>query len=234
MMEGYTPNECYRREGAELAKRLARRYAKKFADGNSQRHEQWVDVKDLEDYGMIGVLKAIERFDPTRGALFTTFAFRGVRGAILDGIKEITGLSSQQLRALAKEEKTVEIVDPQDPKTVGDQPTGNFESLYYKVRQLSALILLESDDGVSQTNEPADPGPGPEEIARRREIKQRIWQCVEKLPKTLRELIALMYKKGLTLTKAADKLTMHKSWASRQHARALGMIGRCIGRSSVD
>ncbi len=48
-----------------------------------------VSYADLVGYGWIGLLEAAQRFDPTRGLAFTTFAWSRVRGAMLDGISKM-------------------------------------------------------------------------------------------------------------------------------------------------
>lgn len=48
-----------------------------------------VDIDDLRQYGMIGVIDAIDRYDPARGVKFETYATRRIRGAILDALRSV-------------------------------------------------------------------------------------------------------------------------------------------------
>ncbi len=57
-----------------------------------QQCDRRVPVEDLAAYGLLGLVEAAERFDPTRGVKFTTFAYPRVRGAILDGLAEMAPL----------------------------------------------------------------------------------------------------------------------------------------------
>lgn len=53
-------------------------------------------LEDLEGYGMIGLCEAAQRFDPSRGLKFITFAYLRVRGAMFDGMLKMSGLAYGQ------------------------------------------------------------------------------------------------------------------------------------------
>ncbi len=64
-----------------------------------------VDVDDFRGEGYIGLLGAIEGFDPSRGVKFETYAFKRIRGAILDGLREIDNASRVSRKRVRKVEK---------------------------------------------------------------------------------------------------------------------------------
>lgn len=60
-----------------------------------------ISFEELYDYGIIGLLEAADRFDPSQGAHFTTFAYYRIRGAIYDGLRGM-GWMSRSAYAKAK------------------------------------------------------------------------------------------------------------------------------------
>lgn len=69
---------------------------------------RWYD--DLVGYGLLGLCKAAQRFDPGRGALFLTYAKPVVLGAIRDGLRELDWLSWRERRAANLGELKIEFV----------------------------------------------------------------------------------------------------------------------------
>ena len=61
-----------------------------------------VDLEDLVSIGMIGLMVAVERFDPTRGKAFATFARFHIRGRILDGLGEVSPLPRRAWRRIQR------------------------------------------------------------------------------------------------------------------------------------
>src|SRR5688572_19733629 len=69
--------------------------------------ELTTDTEDLIAYGFGGLLEARERFDPSRGVQFTTFAYYRIRGAILDGVRQMAYLP----RRIHGKRKAAEAID---------------------------------------------------------------------------------------------------------------------------
>jgi RNA polymerase sigma factor for flagellar operon FliA len=68
-----------------------------------------VDFDDLVSYGAIGLLEAADRFDPSRGVTFCTFAFPRVRGAILDGLRQMSPLPRTLVRRCVADDGAVDL-----------------------------------------------------------------------------------------------------------------------------
>lgn len=54
--------------------------------------------EDLVGYGMVGLCEAAQRFDPSQGTKFSTYAYRRIQGSILDGLRAMSGVSKRQLQ----------------------------------------------------------------------------------------------------------------------------------------
>jgi len=55
-----------------------------------------IEFEDLVEYGMIGLLEAADRYDPSHGANFMTFAYYRIRGAIYDGLRGMGWMSRNE------------------------------------------------------------------------------------------------------------------------------------------
>ena len=77
-------------------------HVKKIARGMAIERSCLDIVDDMTGYGMIGLMKAYNQFDPLRGVRFRTYAELRVRGAILDGMREMDVLSRDMRRRLAE------------------------------------------------------------------------------------------------------------------------------------
>src|SRR6478735_4791203 len=83
----------------------------------SKRFHDEIEFGDYLQYASIGLLEALERFDPDRGAQFRTFAARRMHGAILDGIER---LSEKQQQIAARQRLRAERVDAAKQLAGGD------------------------------------------------------------------------------------------------------------------
>src|SRR6476620_4635476 len=64
-----------------------------------------IEFEDLVEYGMIGLLEAADRYDPSHGANFMTFAYYRIRGAIYDGLRGMGWMSRSEYAKARFEEK---------------------------------------------------------------------------------------------------------------------------------
>ncbi|RIK73123.1 MAG: hypothetical protein DCC67_18310 [Planctomycetota bacterium] len=197
------------------------------------------DLEDLIAYGELGLAQAARDFDPSQGAEFTTYAYHRVRGAIYDGLAQMTWTSRAQYRRLRRLQMAEEVVA--DEAQAAPPPAS--ESLEEGVRwlrsvsdKLVAVFLTgHSDDGRGLRDSTIeDPHATGAAIVAQQEISQRLHRLIDELPNVERRLIRAIYLDGATLQSAAQSLGISKSWASRLHAKALEMLARSLRRLGAD
>ncbi|MFW6088028.1 MAG: sigma-70 family RNA polymerase sigma factor, partial [Myxococcota bacterium] len=88
----------------DLVQRLARKVRSEL--------DLTCDAEELEAYGFQGLVQARDRFDADRGVRFSTFAYYRVRGAILDGVRQMAFLPRRAHRRLRLAEATDRITEP--------------------------------------------------------------------------------------------------------------------------
>lgn len=195
------------------------------------------DLDDLVGYGELGLAEAARDFDPEQGVQFTTFAFYRVRGAIYDGVSQMSWTSRARYHRLRYERMANELLQTESRNTgTGDTQLERDGSWVANVTEKLAMIYLgagRSDDegGGIRDSTLADPDAPPASvIAAQREVSGRLHVLVEQLPHQERQLIAAVYFEGATLKDAGARLGLSKSWASRLHAKALERLAQSLRR----
>lgn len=195
-------------------------------------------LEDLLGYGSAGLMEAAERYDPSRGIAFSTFAHYRIRGAMVDGLREMGGLSRAVVRrnraaALADDylenaQEREAGADPAQRARARPSTADTLRTLSEHVTGLTTIVLV-SLDGESAP----DPVDADAEQALDRVnytwLAPRVKAAMEQLPERERRLLDDCYYGGLTIKEAGAKQGLSKSWASRMHARAVKMLGRHLG-----
>jgi len=190
-----------------------------------------IDLDDLIAYGEVGLAEAARDFDPDKGAVFTTFAYYRVRGAIYDGLSEMSWASRARYRKWRFEQMANEQLASQAMHPVSSDMESEAKWLRDTTDQLAVIFLSCQDDGESGIRESSleDPAaPTASSIAAQREILAKLRELVDALPQVEEKLIRIVYFEGATLQEAGNSLGISKSWASRLHAKALENLSRSL------
>ncbi len=181
-----------------------------------------IDYEDLVAFGQEGLVQAVKRYDPKRGVLFSTFSYYRIRGAIFDGVRKMGPMIHVNHR-VRFEERANEYLEQQASQPRPQSAIAAAERLAEMVSDLATAYVLTSRD---ISNEPDKSIPDPAQVTETHECMELIREHLDKLPKSERQLLQLMYYDGLTMIAAAQKLGISKGWASRLHARALTRLRR--------
>ena len=186
------------------------------------------DLDDLIAYGQLGLAEAAQGYDPSAGVRFTTYAYYRIKGAIYDGVAKMTWTSRARVRRLRFQRMADEVLESEQ----GEQGTDSVENdaawLGRVTERLAVVFLASSDeDSVCRSiTEAADPHESPSKQVASREMQQKLRRLVDQLPADGRRLVSSIYFEGYTLTQAAERFGISKSWASRLHAKSLDQLAR--------
>jgi RNA polymerase sigma factor for flagellar operon FliA len=205
------------------------------------RVKQHVEFEELVALANTGLAEAASRFDPTRGAAFTTFAWYRVQGAIIDGIRKATNLPRRtwaKLLALRAASEYLEHRGERDAGAVAkgiELPTG--PDALAQVKQALAAIrtMYVTSLDTLRDEKGFDPGgetPQPGDAIDTKRFAGRLAGAIEKLPEKERELVKKHYWEGKNLLEAGAELGISKSWASRLHAQAVDRLRDLIDEDS--
>lgn len=211
-------NEAVKRY-TPLVRSIARRLSMKLP-----KH---YDFNDLISDGMVGLLLAIERFDPTRGVKFETFATYYIKGAILDNLPKLPKVPKAQEEVVYDSSDDVET---------------DSANLFSKVTNLAYSYILSLDapsgsDGDETFNLLSQLGAG-DTVQRDIEFEQlqkTLTWVIEQLPHQERTTLKLYYFQKLPFNEIGRRLGLSESWVSRIHKRALEQLRVKLGKKkSID
>ena len=195
-----------------------------------------IDLEDLVGYGSKGLVEAAERFDPTHGVVFTTFAYYRIRGAMYDGLLTMGWYSRADYARYRAEERANEYLRAQADREaagrteapVGSKPTPSetLESLSQALSGIAAVHIVSIEAAASVADESL---PAPDASVDTGRLSKRVRDAVTTLPDKERRLMELYYFGEKTLEEAGAALGLSKSWACRLHARAVDLLRQAMG-----
>lgn len=210
---------------ALLARHLA--YAKTVAATYYGRrlHDE-IEFDDYLQHARVGMLEALERFDPGRGVLFRTFAARRMHGAILDGLERSTEKQQQiTVRVRLRRER----LEAAKATSVAATRPPEGEALFRHLAEvgigLAICHLLDGtgmagrDDGTEATTD--DRHYRPLELA---QLRARLVALVADLPAQQRTVIQAHYLQEQTFESLAERLQVTRGRISQIHRAALASL----------
>jgi RNA polymerase sigma factor for flagellar operon FliA len=213
------------RQGLPLVKAIAERLRRRYTLSAT--------FDDLCAMGMTGLAIAIDRFDPSRGASFVTFAYHKVRGAILDGLRRSDRRYSFEMRChVAAERRAAEQLAFDDGllscgsesriETVADDIAASMTQV--------ATLHLAAVSGADDEHTPLEP----DEAVHQREVRERVQLAIARLPEREREVISLYYYGDGSLADVAAQLGISRAWVSRLLKRALAALRNPLAELGED
>jgi RNA polymerase sigma factor for flagellar operon FliA len=218
------------RKHADLVKRIAYHLA--------GRLPPQVEVEDLMQAGMMGLLEAAQNYASGRGASFETYAGIRIRGAMLDALRRLdwaprsvhrkaraAALALREVEALRGGEASENEVAAHMGVTLGE---------YHRIVQdalgCQLLRLNDADDGDESTlDRLPDAAPNPEAAALDNSLRQAIMDAVKELPERERLVLSLYYEQELNLKEIGVVLKVTESRVCQLHGQALVRLKARLG-----
>lgn len=219
--------------GLPFVEALARRMAA------SMPHS--IDLGDLVQDGVIGLIDAAHRFDETRGIKFETFAERRVRGAMIDALRR-----DAWPRGIRRVRRELEAAREKLRHELGSEPSladlaehlGSDETrlgrTIVRINTIESTSPLATIDSVAAANLPPVMVPlelpTPDKACERGEVATRIREAIKALPWRERKVIGLYYYGDVTMKQIGSEIGVNESRVSQLHARAVQRLRRTLGR----
>jgi RNA polymerase sigma factor FliA len=196
-----------------------------------------VEEADLISYGLLGLISAIERFEPAREIRFETFAITRIKGSIIDELRSLDWVP-RSVRAKAREiEKTNAKLEHQLQRAPTDQEMADalgttlddFQESLMRISNSSVVALDElwtvsdaSGDQVSLLDTIQDVGAvDPAQEMDITDMKDRLADAIARLPEREKLVVALYYYENLTLREIGEVLGVTESRVSQLHTKAV-------------
>jgi RNA polymerase sigma factor for flagellar operon FliA len=218
--------------GLPFVESLARRVA------SSMPHS--IELGDLVQDGMLGLIDAAYRFDEARGIKFETFAERRVRGAMIDALRR-----DAWPRGVRRQRRELEAAREELRRELGAEPSladlaarvGSDEARLGRtivrintIESTSPLSAGENVDGASLPPAlvPSEP-IAPDRAYEQREVRDRIRAAIAALPPRERKVIGLYYYGEATMKQIGAEIGVNESRVSQLHARAVQRLRKALG-----
>ena len=218
--------------GLPFVESLARRVAA------SMPHS--IELGDLVQDGMLGLIDAACRFDEGRGIKFETFAERRVRGAMIDALRR-----DAWPRGVRRQRRQLEAAREQLRRELGAEPSladlaarvGSDEARLGRtivrittIESTSPLSAGENIDGSTLPAAliPSEP-PAPDKTFEQKEVRDRIRAAIAALPPRERRVVALYYYGEATMKQIGADIGVNESRVSQLHARAVQRLRKTLG-----
>ena len=232
--------EYRRRKTQDLRDRLILTYAPlvKYVAGRvGSGLPAHVDDDDLISYGLLGLIGAIDRFDPNRDIKFETYAIARIRGAIIDELRSMDWVP-RSIRARARQiERAIAELEarlgraPTDEEIAGKLGVTQEElddSLHEisrsSIAALDELWTVQGSGGdqvaLIDTIEDTE-GPKPDSQLDQAEMREMMGEAIARLPEREKLVITLYYYEELTLREIGEVLGVTESRVSQLHTKAV-------------
>ena len=191
-----------------------------------------IDIGDLVQDGVIGLIDAAHRFDEARGIKFETFAERRIRGAMIDALRK-----DAWPRGVRRQRRELESAREQLRRELGSEPSladlaakmGTDEKrlgrTIVRINAIEATSPLASAESHDEATMPAALIPSepeqPDTAYERNETRDRVQAAIASLPVREQKVIGLYYYGEATMKQIGAEIGVNESRVSQLHARAI-------------
>jgi len=207
-----------------------------------------VDDEDLVSYGLLGLIGAIERFDPDRDVKFETYAIARIRGAIIDELRALDWVPrSVRSRARDIERAIAELESKLGRAPTDEEIAGKLgitdEELNESLSEISRSSIAALDELWTVSGSGGDQvalidtiedteAPDPQGSLSQTELREAIADAIARLPEREKLVVTLYYYEELTLREIGEVLGVTESRVSQLHTKAvLRLKARLSGAS---
>jgi RNA polymerase sigma factor for flagellar operon FliA len=201
-----------------------------------------IDIGDLVQDGVIGLIDAAHRFDESRGIKFETFAERRIRGAMIDALRK-----DAWPRGVRRQRRELEAAREALRREMGCEPSladlaarvGSDEKrlgrTIVRINAIESTSPLANNDRMDESSLPTALVPSeperPDAAYEREQTKSRVRAAIASLPKREQKVIALYYYAEATMKQIGGEIGVNESRVSQLHARAIRRLREALGTS---
>lgn len=203
-----------------------------------------IDLGDLVQDGVLGLIDAAHRFDEARGIKFETFAERRVRGAMIDALRR-----DAWPRGVRRVRRELEAAREQLRRELGAEPTlsdlarrvgsdeARLERTILRINTIESTSPIANLEGLDNASLPAvlvpSEPPAPDRVYEEGEVRDRLRTAISQLPARERRIVSLYYFRDATMKQIGDAIGVNESRVSQLHARAIDRLRRILAASAV-
>jgi RNA polymerase sigma factor for flagellar operon FliA len=218
--------------GIPFVEALARRMAASMPNS--------IDIGDLVQDGVLGLIDAAHRFDEDRGIKFETFAERRVRGAMIDALRR-----DAWPRGVRRQRRELDAAREELRRELGHEPSmadlaarvGSDEKrlsrTIVRINTIESTSPLASGEHMDESSLPPALVPSepdaPDAAYEKAEMRDHVRAAIQSLPARERKVISLYYYGEVTMKQIGAEIGVNESRVSQLHARAIRRLKDALG-----
>lgn len=196
-----------------------------------------IEEGDLISYGLLGLIGAIERYDPSRNIKFETYAISRIKGSIIDELRALDWVP-RSVRSWARQvERAVTRLENELHRAPSDEEIAaeleitveEFNDILTQISCASIVALDEfwtlsgsgGDKVTLMDTIEDDTAPDPSRALDIQAVKELLAEAIRRLPEREKIVIGLYYYEGLTLKEIGEVLGVTESRVSQLHTKAI-------------
>ena len=190
-----------------------------------------VELDDLISAGVVGLLAAVDNFDPGRNTTLRTYAEYKIRGAILDSIRGLDGIPTHKRKRLkqvqqaisAAERKLKGTPDEEDIAAELNLSLAEYQQWMLELRgvSLGSMQVVDGEEVDILQFISDDEDATPARLLERSELERVITDGMKKMPENERTVLSLYYKEELNLREIASIMDLHTTRISQLRAQGI-------------
>ena len=201
-----------------------------------------VSLDDLVSTGIVGLIAAIDRFDPSRHVQLRAYAEHKIKGGILDSLRRLDWAPRQQRKRARQIQAAITALEQRLHRAPTEQEIAaelNITVDRYREWQVHGrgltLGTLEAESANSQKREllsflSADPSELPSAVFERSELRRALAAAISELPEIHQMVLSLHYRDGLRLREISKIMGLHETRISRIRSQAILQLRACMAR----
>lgn len=206
-----------------------------------ERLPHTVQFDDLVSAGVVGLIQAIDNFDPSQNVQLKTYAEFRIRGAMLDTLRDADWVPRMKRRLAQQMESAVERAERRLGRTPEEEEIAaelkiSLEVYRQQLTEMAAanigdLEFLRDDSGLPATYRyVADPEENsPVVQLEKAELERLISSAIDRIPKVERTVLSLYFFEELTLREIGEVMGMHLTRVSQIKSQAILRLRAYIG-----
>lgn len=195
-----------------------------------------LDADDLLSCGTIGLINAIDRFDPARGSRFESFATTRIRGAVIDHLRALNWLPRTAMARIRQMEYAIANLEQRlgrPPREEEIAEEANISTSRYRqmLQEAGTIVLsldaplgpLAQEEGLTSLADLLEDerSPEPDEQVEAQELMALLHVALNELPERERMLLALYYREELTMKEISKIMNVSESRVCQLHIQAI-------------
>jgi len=192
-----------------------------------------VSLEDLVSTGVIGLIRAVDSYDPKHNVKLKTYAEYRIRGAILDSIRGLDGIPGHKRKRLKAMEAAISSTEQRLQRVPTEEeiavelnlPLAEYREALVELRAVSLGSLDEVADGFSESKllrfAAGTEDDQPAMILERAELENLLTDAINKMPRLERTILTLYFKEEQNLQEIAEILGIHTTRACQLKTQAI-------------